>query len=282
MPEFSVPEMTEKCSLSDFRPQRDLIRPIRLTEPREKREERGQCSEELFPECSRPHLSPNGRQFLGLASGNCDAAMHVVNPTEKFGPLFNYRADPSCPNTEESIKEWYREKHPMPIQVPVVLERAEAEAALAMQPPGDACQDYSRVDEGDTNRLVCAENVRRHVAVACCAKNPDRCELQELPGSGGSSGGGGVGIFLDAARERVEDTEMVAYPPAQSATACDPEAPNCLQVTAGIDPNVTEARIRASMQVPLSLMSWLGRADRTTIAYEESRMLESALSGGGL
>jgi hypothetical protein len=196
--------------------------------------------------------------------------------------LFDYRAESSCPDVEGSIKEWYREKYAVPSQIPVIVERGQSQPAAAQQEPVNRCQIFYPVDGDDSTPMVCAENVRRHVAERCCSNDPSRCEIIALPEAGGSSSGSEAEILLAAAKERVEDTVMVAYPPAQRGDTCDQTTPHCLKVSAELDPDVTEARIKASMPVPLALMNWFGRNNRITITYEESRLLESALSGSGL
>jgi hypothetical protein len=59
----------------------------------------------------------------------------------------------------------------------------------------------------------------------------------------------------------------------------EPSEDDCIAIQAGPAGNGTQARVQASMRVPLALFDWFGMENHTVVQYEETRTLESSLVG---
>ena len=101
----------------------------------------------------------------------------------------------------------------------------------------------------------------------------------------GGGNGDGFDQIIEGARQRTLETVQASYPRARMDMACgqtpdgSPTEADCIDIQAGPEANGTQARVQASMRVPLALLDWFGLEDNTLVQYEESRMLESALVG---
>ena len=267
--------LVSMCDIDRFDSAYDSISDIRFkVDPVDERERRGGCSDEAFPECSRPHQIPQGEQFLGSSGASCSDARRVVAQPFASQPFFNN----TCVDIAGRLVEEYRVAHEIPESIDIPIISKVEPAVYSSVPPTDSCQEYGGTGEGDTERLLCAHSSTRGVARRCCERHEDRCILEEVPADPANGTDSTVGGLLASAADRVVETVQIAYPAAQSGAACEARLNNCVQIETALINDRSEAQVRASMSVPLSVLGWLGFSETAVIENEQTRILERSLS----
>jgi hypothetical protein len=282
-PEFSEQQKMQRCPITDYRADRDKIIDTQIiTRPTGETDSRPECTGEAFSACSKPFMTSAGRQFLGWGPQSCSAAI-PRNPTVgDYGSYFEYYANPGCPDVIADVTKRFKQEHGIPAAALLAnLIITPADPLTSDTPPDDSCR-IVRPTTSTTGETLCAENAPSWVVENCCRENNSNCRVSAAPsqpGSGSGTGGGFGAINLQPAVARAQQAVSVAYPPTRTQAECDNTGVNCLDVTAELANNNSEAVMRASMDVPLVLFSWLGGDATTTVAYEERRALERSLVG---
>lgn len=268
--------ITDRCSITDFRPETDsIVRVFRTERSNIRTERRGACSEESFPDCAKPNVSRVGERYLGGSAGRCGSAINVSPVSEQDGPLL----DSTCIDIAKRLEGRYRERQRIPASVPIVV-LSQAEAPLfSADPPTDVCTPRQLIDAGDTRRALCARMVSKRAAMQCCERHAGRCVVEEIPGTGPTVRTGGIDYLLDVARRRIIESVQTMYPPASSPFVCEEGSENCLHVETALTGDTTTAVAAARVSVPLTLFSWLGKLGTAHVHYSETRRLERSLVG---
>jgi hypothetical protein len=280
-PTYTRPEKEQRCQISDYMPSIDkIVTDTVANEPTDRTDRRAKCTGNVYPSCAVAPTVTTQRQFLGWGPQSCAAAI-PLQPTEgNFGPHFQYHSSAGCPDVTASVTEEFKRQHGIPTGAPLSsLIVTPAEPLRSAQPPEDPCR-VVRESSSTSNETLCAENAPNWAIEKCCRENDNRCRVAAAPPRPGSPGSGGFGaINLQPALARAEQAVSVAYPPTRTGGDCNGSAANCLDVNAEVVNNDTEAVMRASMDVPLVLFSWLGQGATATVQYEERRALERGLIG---
>lgn len=265
-----------KCAIESFDPTYDSISDVHYkVNDLDVTEARGTCTDEVFPACTKPHQVQRGEQFLGNTNGSCADSRRVVTQPFSSQPFFNN----TCTDISARFVEQYRQRHQVPdeVDVPVLIQTQPA--VYSAVAPTDSCQEFEESGDGDTDELLCASASTRGVARRCCERHEGRCRLEALPTDsfGGDAGTGADGL-LTRASERAIETIQAAYPSAQSGVVCEAGLVNCIQIETALVNDETEAQVRASVAVPMSILGWLGFSEEAVIESEQTRILESSLT----
>jgi len=282
-PEYTFPaDAVGRCTLNDYQSGRDTIsNPQFLRVDLQKKEARGGCTGEPFLECAKPYLAKKSPAFLGAVSNGCAVAQPVNTAPAFYGPMFLN----TCQDLLPGLIEEYRKQHRVPGPITISPVRKAEEPIITDQEPNE-CWKHNKIPKDTRGTWVCAEASSYAVANNCCKKyGPERCSLEQITLGGGGGNGGGFDQLIEGARQRTFETVQAAYPPARMDLACgqpadgQPTEDDCIAIQAGPDANGTQAKVQASMRVPLALFDWFGLEKNTVVQYEESRTLESALVG---
>jgi hypothetical protein len=282
-PEYTFPaDALGRCALNDYQSGRDVIsNPQFSIVNLEKKEERKGCTSEPFPECTKPHLVEKPWVFLGAASNGCPVAQVVRPEPQSYGPMYRN----TCTDLLPGLIEKYRKDHNVPPSIDIPSGEQEQEPVITDREP-NSCWEYKKITKETQGTWLCAEASSYAVANNCCKKyGPERCSLEQITLGGGGGNSGGFEQIIEGARQRTLETVQASYPRARMDMACgqtpdgSPTEADCIDIQAGPEANGTQARVQASMRVPLALLDWFGLEDNTLVQYEESRMLESALVG---
>jgi hypothetical protein len=285
---FSIPEKADpkNCQLRDYRPGRDkFVDEMVDRSDTGKFDQRARCTESEYPSCAQPHIASAGQRFLGWGAQACQYAIPLPVERETRGPFFDYRETAECPGVLEGIAKEFRQRLGIPegIGLPRLVKRQPEPPLALKERPDDECRIVN-ITEGSSAPMLCAQNAPSFVAERCCRDFNNQCRVDPAPPAGGGPGGGTGGGFgsinLQPAVERAQNTIAVAYPPSRTQAACRGSTVNCLDVTAELANDSSEAVMRASMDVPLMLFGWLGQEATTRVQYEERRALERSLVGG--
>jgi hypothetical protein len=76
----------------------------------------------------------------------------------------------------------------------------------------------------------------------------------------------------------VVEAVQVGYPPARYQEVCEDSDLNCLEVTAALVANESQALVSAKVNVPLMLFSFLNK-DWATVEHATTRQLERVVVG---
>jgi hypothetical protein len=191
----------------------------------------------------------------------------------------------TCTDLLPGLIEKYRKDHNVPPSIDIPSGEQEQEPVITDREP-NSCWEYKKITKETQGTWLCAEASSYAVANNCCKKyGPERCSLEQITLGGGGGNSGGFEQIIEGARQRTLETVQASYPRARMDMACGqtpdgrPSEADCIDIQAGPEANGTQARVQASMRVPLALLDWFGFEDNTLVQYEESRMLESALVG---
>jgi hypothetical protein len=282
-PEYTFPaDALGRCALNDYQSGRDVIsNPQFSIVNLEKKEERKGCTSEPFPECTKPHLVEKPWVLLGAASNGCSVAQVEIPRPQPYGPMYRN----TCTDLLPGLIEKYRKDHNVPPSIDIPSGEQEQEPVITDREP-NSCWEYKKITKETQGTWLCAEASSYAVANNCCKKyGPERCSLEQITLGGGGGNSGGFEQIIEGARQRTLETVQASYPRARMDMACGqtpdgrPSEADCIDIQAGPEANGTQARVQASMRVPLALLDWFGFEDNTLVQYEESRMLESALVG---
>jgi hypothetical protein len=279
--EYPVEQLLSKCGVLDFDRARDKVSNVTFKDVSlPETEMRAACTGQPFPGCAQSYLSGVGRQFYTDApSTTCQHALAEIGPTQSYGPIYDLKEGPGCPNIIEELKVEYRKGHPqVPPQVQIDAAATELLPEGAAAPPSSRCQKYT---VGASREDECATGVALHVAEQCCAERGGVCRIESVSADNSAGSASVWQGRIALARARAEETVRIAYPRVQSvgSAPCSATAKRCLQIQGATLDNESRVQLTASLQVPLALLGWLGLQDMSTVQYSETRTLETALMG---
>jgi hypothetical protein len=283
-PQYSMPsDAVQYCNLPDYQPVRDTISNPRFRLGASTRvDTRGGCTGEPFPECAKNDLVSKGYAFLGAVSNGCRVAQPVNASLESRGPVF----ENTCVDELAQFIKEYREKHKVPDSIAINSLVSRETPVIADAPPSNSCWKHNPIDGRPGQSWLCADQASYVVANKCCEKyGAANCSLERVVIGGGGGDKGSFNQIVEGARERTLQTVQAAYPPAKMDLTCgvtpdgEPSEDDCIAIQAGPAGNGTQARVQASMRVPLALFDWFGMENHTVVQYEETRTLESSLVG---
>lgn len=176
------------------------------------------------------------------------------------------------------LVEEYRVAHEIPESIDIPIISKVEPAVYSSVPPTDSCQEYGGTGEGDTERLLCAHSSTRGVARRCCERHEDRCILEEVPADPANGTDSTVGGLLASAADKSLKLFRSHIQRRRGGAACEARLNNCVQIETALINDRSEAQVRASMSVPLSVLGWLGFSETAVIENEQTRILERSLS----
>lgn len=225
------------------------------------------CSDTALPQCARPHTRQvETARYLGEAT--CDAAQIVTTPPLTVGPLYGN----SCESRSSSVEEMYRRERAIPTDVPISVIRLPASPVFSAERPAGSCVPHYPVG-GSTDELLCGQGLSARAAEECCRVSGQRCRKQEVVRSTDPARAEGAELILTTAQRRVIEAVQVGYPAARPQTVCAVTDPHCLEVSAALVNNESEAQVMAKVNVPLTFLH-LVNSDFAVVAHVSTRLLE--------
>lgn len=277
---YSRQELLGRCGVEDFQEGRDTLLEVAHTDHiLAETDRRAACTGVPFPGCASAHLRKVAEQFLASDGATCSDSIVASAPEWMAGRKFDYASGDGCPNLKQELEQQYRLLHPaVPPQAAVVVAVQPAPALVALAAPSVQCQSFS-IATGQESE--CASGVPYYAAQQCCRGAQGACRIEQVSAGGAAGSANSWDARLARATLRAAETVQVAYPRVQSvgSAQCAAQAKNCLQIQGTKIDNDTRVQMRASMQVPLSLMGWLGLSQLGTVEYTEARTLEAVLVG---
>ena len=272
--EYSREYIVSRCDVSDYRSEKDSIAKVYYDqEPRSRVSRRGECSDQPFPECARPHTRESGTQALGTSAGGCSSALNISAPPESTGLLM----DNLCVDFVTTLRDRYRKRTGLSSEASIVVLSTPGEPIFSFQRPSNPCIPAESIGDGDTRRFLCARESSLSRAQRCCDAHRGRCVVEKVSPGTSVPAENSLDLILNSAEERAVDAVQAIYPPAISPNECVNGETSCIGVNAFLEQGNTVARVRAHMTVPLSMLSILGEPEMM-VEYEERRVLERAIS----
>ena len=227
------------------------------------------CSDAALPQCARP-FSRQVETVRYAGAARCNETSTVTTSPLIVGPLYLN----SCESRSSSIQEMYRRDHAIPSDVPISVIRLPAPPVFSAEPPAGSCVPHYPA-QGSSSELLCGQGLSARAAEECCNASNQRCRKQEVFQSSDAARFQAKDLMLTAAQQRVIEAVQVAYPLARPQAICATTDPDCLQVSAGLINDDTEAKVAAKVNVPLTLLHLVDR-DLAVVGHESTRMLERA------
>jgi hypothetical protein len=225
------------------------------------------CSDVALPQCAKPHARQvETVRYFGGAT--CEAARTVTTQPLTVGPLYVN----SCESRTTSIQEMYRRDQAIPNDVPVSVIRLPAAPVFSAEPPASSCVSHYPAN-GASAELLCGQGLSAYAAEECCKASNQRCRKQEVLGSSDPARKQGTELILTSAQRRVIDAVQVGYPPARPQAVCVSTDLDCLEVSAALVNDDTEAKVAAKVNVPLNFLH-LVNGDLAVVRHESTRVLE--------
>lgn len=283
-PQYAIPtDVVSLCNLPDYQPARDTIsEPVFQVGSSSRVETRGGCTGEPFPECARKDLISKGTAFFGATGNGCALAQPINTTSEQRGPVF----ENTCVDELAKFISEYRQKHNVPDAIQINSLVTQQPPVIADAPPSNSCWRYHPITGRPGQSWLCAEQALYAVANECCEKyGVENCSLERVTIGDGGGDAASFNQIVEGARQRTLETVQAAYPSAKMDLTCgaiqdgQPSVDDCIAIEVGSAGAGTQARVQASMRVPLALFDWFGMANHTVVKYEETRTLESSLVG---
>lgn len=262
-------QIAERCG--ELNPSSRLIHYTKRSVSRALKKVRG-CSDRSLPLCAMGKARQvETMSYDGEAS--CSVAVTSSPAHMIIGPLNTT----ICQPRDAEVQRIYRSREKIPMDIPISVVRLPSPSLFSAEPPGSSCTPYLSA-EGSSREMICGRGLSEAAAERCCAASEGRCRKESVVPPSDAVGDGVRLSVLAAARQRVVEAVQVGYPPARYQEVCEDSDLNCLEVTAALVANESQALVSAKVNVPLMLFSFLNK-DWATVEHATTRQLERVVVG---
>jgi hypothetical protein len=196
---------------------------------------------------------------------SCAAKSTKSTPPEKIGPVVK---DSCAPFPYASFEAEYRARNGVPAEALVELVRASAPDMLISDKQETGCviaRDVVVREESQCGSRVGSEEVR-----ACCSAAGGDCRYQQSEPSNRGVELHNPSANTSPAISRAVSLVQAVFPGAEHRKECLGGEAYCLQVDAKPPGNGERARLSASINVPMSLLGFVG-SEVIKVSFEAAR-----------